>query len=1598
MNLRHVGALAALLVTGAAAALAQTVASEPPRLAFERLEIDQSGLQPRVCLRFSAPLATEGVRYLDFLAIRPAVQPALSIDDRRLCMTGFAYGRDYEVELRTGLPGRGEARISGSERVNITLTARPPVVTITGGGRVLARAASTGLPITTVNVAEVAMQVFRVGERGWAAIRQEFLQNERRAHPYQIERLGEETGELVWSGTLAIDNQPNREVVTAFPLSEVIRDKKPGVYWIVASDASRAGSDEESRWRRSYAAQWVVSTDLALSVLKGADGLSVFVRGFADARPKAGVELMLIARNNEELGRARTDASGRATFAPGLMRGGASASPIAVMAFGAGEDFAVIDLERPAFDLSDRGVEGRSPPGPVDVYAWTERGIYRPGETAEFTALLRSQTGGAIASLPAQLVLRRPNGTEARRFALSADASGALRQSIPLSPSSARGLWSAEILLDPTAAPIGRTRFEVEDFVPQKLKVELTPRATAFASGEAAVVDVVSRFLYGAPAADLATEAEATIEFDAEPWARHRGYVFGDVLEKADFPAFPLAIENTDKDGKAAAKGEVPDISTLTRPLRAQVRVAVFEPGGRSTADTTTIKLKGPAVRVGLKPLFADGRVAWDSTARFEVIAVDAEGERIAARDVEYELVREEVLWNWLRQNNAWRYEEVVRERVVARGQLAIDADRPTELGADVAWGRYRMVLRRAGQPRVEASYRLYAGWGGGDLDRTPDRLELVADKPAYRVGESARLKIDSTYAGEALVLVATDRVHSARHVSVPAGGATIEIPAASEWGPGAYALVSLVRPLEPASATRAPVRAVGVAWLGIDNATRKLALALDAPNLARPRGPVDVALRVEGAGGAEARVVLAAVDEGILQLTRYRTPDPFEHVFGKRRLGLELRDDYGRLIDGRAGTRGAIRAGGDSGLGGKGLDVVPVKIVSLFHGPIALDAQGRANVRLDIPDFVGELRLMAVAWSADKLGAGEGKITIRDPLVADATFPRFLAPGDESRLSLWLHNVEGQAGSYRVSWQTSGPVAITAGTAQSVDLARDARQLLSWPIVAGELGITTFKLSVEGPGGLAFTRDWQMQVRPAQAPTTQARIERIVPGGSLRLDPRELAQYVPGSVQGSVELASWRGFDVPALLRALDRYPFGCLEQTTSRAFPLVYFNDAASLIGMRGDRDVPARVQDAIWRVLDMQRADGGFGLWGPLDEWATPWLQSYTIDFLLSARRAGLTVPDEALRRSVGWLRVLAAGMDDQDSARAYALYILAREGRADLGTLRYVHDVRGRQMQNPLVLAQLGAALQMAGDNARADATFGRAMQAMDRVLQSGNRRTSFDYYGTNLRDLAGVVAAAATADRGPTIEQLFRHFGEQLRLPQLDQTTTQEQSWMLIATNALARRARPIDVVINGERVADRSRHVRDLDARLIAGGLELVNRGEREVWATATISGVAKSPLPAANRRLTVERKFYTLAGETADLANVKRNDRLVVALEIGGFNDADKRLGSDVAIMDLLPAGLEIEAIVRREDDSGNTRFKFLGTVTQLATREARDDRFVAAVRVKDLDEPEVRTAYLVRAITPGRYVLPGTVVEDMYRPELFARGAPGRVDIAER
>ncbi|HWA30285.1 MAG TPA: MG2 domain-containing protein, partial [Rhizomicrobium sp.] len=985
--------------------------AQAPEFAFHRLEIDTSQAQPQACLVFTRDLDVSGrTHYEDYVSIDPDTRIVVRPLDQRLCIAGLSFNATYTVTLKKGFPAGTGEKLTEDETVPVELRDKPSLVRF-AGGIVLPRDNADGVPVTTINIDKLKLKIIRVGDRLLSQIESGTV-DQTTLYSYDESQLEDNQGSLVWTGTMDVANVKNDSVVTLIPIRDILKGKPPGAYVLVAQDAAKAKADNsDDDYSEQMATQWVIDSDISITTFQGANGLAVFTRSYASAKALSGVKLTLVARNNNVLSTVTTDGSGRADFAAGLFNGKGGDEPVVVMAYGADDDFSFIDLRRPAFDLTDRGVGGRDTPGPIDAYLYTERGVYRPGETIHATAMLRDRVGKAV-SAPLTLVATRPDGVEFARttYAGASLAAGSAVWNVALRNTSPHGRWQIAAYIDPKASPVGRVQFDVADFVPQRLKVTLTAEEKVLHPDTDFHVKAESRFLYGAPASGLSGEGTAKISADGNPFPAFSKYQFGRVDDSFSDVDVDVTVPDTDADGVTTATGSIGDLADTTLPLKATIKVSIHEPGGRTTDKSVDVPVRTHDVAIGILPDFDGGSVAENARAGFEAIAVDANGKRIPLSGLTYSWVKENTTYQWYQDNGEWKYQSVTRDRLLSSGSLAIDAVKAARLETQVPWGTYRLTITDP-KSGAASSYRFYSGWAASASGDRPDRIPVAADKPAYRIGQTAHVSIKPDADGQALVVVAGDKVFSSRLINAPARGTTVDIPVSADWGAGAYVLVTDYRALND-STGREPVRSIGVAWLGVDNSDRTLVTTIGGPQKMLPRQHINIPVTLKGLGnGEDAYLTLAAVDEGILQLTDFKSPDPVTYYFGKRKLGVGMHDDYGRLIRAQKGPIGSLREGGDS-FGGRPLAVVPTKTVALFSGLVKVGADGVAQVPIDVPDFNGELRLMAVAWTADKIGDASRPLTVRDPVVADIVLPRFLAPGDKAEAALNINNVEGPNGN----------------------------------------------------------------------------------------------------------------------------------------------------------------------------------------------------------------------------------------------------------------------------------------------------------------------------------------------------------------------------------------------------------------------------------------------------------------------------------------------------------------------------------------------------------------------------------------------------------
>ncbi|MGQ7793279.1 alpha-2-macroglobulin family protein [Faunimonas sp. B44] len=1559
-----------------ASRLDEMVAQHGFRITEHRIESDAAA--PRICLVFSDALPAGRADLPDFIQVEGGSGIAVEAEGQQICMDGVEHGARYRITARAGLPAADGETLSKTVSLDIYVRDRAPAVRFLGNAYVLPAGGDPTIPVASVNTDRIEATLYRIGDRQLARTvgDGQFL---RQLSRWEGDELAARTGAEVWKGTVEVRRELNREVTTAIPVGDIAHDLEKGAYVLIARAAEAA-----EEWGPE-ATQWFIVTDLGITTLAGNDGLHVFVRSLGSAAAAGQAKIRLVALNNEILGEAETDAEGHARLPPGLMRGTGGMAPALVVAETGAGDYSVLDLTRPGFDLTDRGVEGRPPPEPLDVFLATERGVYRAGETVHATALVRDPRADAVTGIPLTLVVTRPDGKEQQRIALADQGLGGALAEIGLAPNAMRGAWRLAVHADPKAKALAETSVLVEDFQPERLAFELASDAAVLDPASPPAIELDARFLYGAPASDLEVEGETQIKAGAA-LAAFPGYRFGLAGETFDPVTEPFEATSTDEDGRAEIEPAIPAIPRTSRPLEAVVNVRVLDPGGRPVERSLTLPVASGAPRVGVRPLFEDA-VEENATAGFDAILVGADGNR-AAGEVRWELFRVRTDFQWFRTDGRWDYETTKTRTRAATGTAETGPDAPARIAAAVEWGEYEIEVSTA-EGALPASVSFEAGWyvAPKALD-TPEGLKVSLDRSAYRVGDTAKVHVESRAPGMGLVMVVDDRLIATRAVTLGEGGTEVELPVTRDWGPGAYVTAVQYRAMD-IDQRRMPARALGLAWAGVDPGDRRLDVRLSAAETARPRQPLEVDLSIPNlAAGEEAYVTLAAVDLGILNLTRFETPAPDAWYFGQRRLGVAFRDLYGQLIDRMQGARGTVRSGGDGGFPALQGPPPTEALLAWHSGIVRVGADGRTRFSVPVPDFNGTVRLMAMAWTKSGVGHGARDAVLRDPIVVSASLPRILAPGDRSRLALDLHAVEDVAGDVRVAVRAEGDAVRLdpAHASRDLTLAAGQRSTVLVPLAGAAAGDAALTVALTLPDGQVLEKALTLPVRYGEPPVVRVSQARLADDARFSLGMDLFDGLVPETASVFLSASGAGPLNVPAIVRALDRYPYGCTEQIASRALPLLYLDAVSLRVGLGGDPNARGRIERAIAGILANQASTGGFGLWGPSSD--DFWLDAYVTDFLTRARQAAFAVPEEAFGLALDNLRNRLAYAPDFEAGGediAYGLYVLARNGRASIGDLRYYADTKLDAFATPLAKAQIGAALALYGDRLRADTAFRAALGSLDRDPANGGFRAD---YGTRLRDRAAVLTLASEAQS--TVVDLAR-LAEQVgaERARAARTSTQEDAWSLLAAHALMDRAVPLRFLIDGrEEEGPLFRSIPAEAAR--AEPVALENRSGRAVDLALAVRGVPARPEPAGGNGYAIERAYFTLEGEPADPATVEQGARLVTVLTVTSSEAGGARL----LVEDPLPGGFEID----------NPNLIAAGQVPSLDAFDApaetshvefRADRFVAALDSAPDGPTRFQLAYVVRAVSPGLFAHPAAHVEDMYRPERRARSASDMVEV---
>lgn len=1503
--------------------------------------------------------------------VTPDVGPVSAhVSGDEIRVTGpFECGRRYVLSVEPGLLADDGTVLADRTQATVRIPDRNTAVRIPQSRGILSPAGNMQLDVAVVNCPTLHVQATRV------------YPNNLVAHLHGGD--ADELGRAVLDQSITIRSSRNEPTTAVLDLASLL-PRAQGLYEISA----RSG---ENHWDSDRVV--IAVTDLAITCERDAAGVVAWVTSIATAKPLAGVQIEARSFANQMLAAGMTDENGLARLA--IPANHADGAPWLLIASHE-NDISFHRLDRHVWSPADFDPGGAPPVRNYDVCLYTERGAYRPGDTIHLTGIIRDESFATPPPFPLLVRATRPDGREVASHIVTPDAKrdGMFHVDIATDEDAQLGRYTFTAAIPGSQRPLGNTSALVEAFLPVRLDVSASPVQPIFAADAKPAIDVRADYLFGKPAAGLAVSVAGVyrqVGLDGDSLA---GFHAGPLAPSAESVIEPVT-GLLDADGRLRI--ELPHAANNTPGRwRADVHVTVSEPGSRSVS--TAVSYFSDPLNRHVAVRLPDGAsckvpgevaVAWKQ--------VDGAGAPAEPGPVRLAIARLEYDWVLSEVEGTRRWESVERSIPVLQRTLN---DKRTESegeqqAAITAPGLYRVTLTDI-TSGTTAEARFY-GYTGDRFDesfatRLPEQVDLQLDQQSYRPGETATVAIRSAMTGTLLVTLETDRVIAAKSIEMSATTHTVDFPIPSELRRDAFINAVVVRPLEKDADVWKPMRARGIVRVPIDHAESALTLAIDAPDTAQPRELVQVTVQtdVKPTDPAPPVVHLWAVDDGILATTAFRTPDPLAHFYAPRRRTVESSDLFADLIPDFARPASMLRIGADAD---------DAEFTSIERNPVSMkrrggvvrwlesrraDADGMCRFDLTMPESQGRLRIMATAASGARFGHSEMPIRIVAPLMIETQFARFLAPGDTWRLPARIFNNTDDELTVTLDANVEGLASIVPVTDDPapIKVPAHASEIIWLNAHAADIGTAHVQLiarALKSDGAsLESHVDGYIPIRPITAVRTVSTVHQVPAGQSLTIPAP--ADMLGKTIQSRLRISPDPLASLRPAVESLVDYPYGCLEQTSSRLKGLICARQLLSpdeFDAARIDRMIHAGVS----RLWSLQTTSGGLSFWpgGETDCWGS----TYAATILADLTAAGYPIDAGFRKDLLQYLeRELRSGDDEGTrQTRPMIAHVLARFDRAPLGVMTAMTG-RAEELDGE-ARAYLARAWVAAGRKDMAEKLLTPDVFALVGIRARDGRLTS------SLTQRAALLEAAVDCDpdspwKPRLVEQIL---GDQVNGAW---QTTRDTAACLAA---LLRCRREDDAL------PDYTGHVARGDKSLPfdsdqawtkrfdgPADIQVHSQGEGQLTVTCIQQGLAMEGDTPENydHGLRIRRRWLDGSGAPIDVSKLKIGDLIRVQLAVAAPGLNDGASVPNVVILDTLPACFEAEnpalatsAIIAATDNAE------IPDAVQFM-----DDRIVIFTSVP---KSTAHIEYHVRVVALGTFAVPPIEAACMYDPTLASRHGGG-------
>ena len=1564
-----------------------------------------------VTLYFSQPLKQRNID--GFITVEPAMGYRSELVENRLVLY-FDKSNLYNYQLEevtltvgSGIKDKDGNSLKNEEVITFDLTDLNPKVRWTDKGVIVPEVGDATVYFDAICLNSVVLRIVRIYDNNILA----FYQNNDLDDTWGIRNVGR----LEKKVRIALDN-PTPNQWRAFPikLSDYVDVKSGDMYQLIldfgpadyayATDESKLLTLEDDNlearyWdgqayefkRHDYDGDWddplsasyynwveekknVIITDLAVTAKMGSgDAIDVFVFQISDAQPVSNAEVIAYNYQRQQITRGTTDSNGHVQLT-------CQNRPAFVVAKnGSGGQSIIKTNDGESLSYSKFNISGESIEKGVSAFAYSNRGVWRPGDELQLNLMVSDMDGNLPADYPVVMEVYDAYNRLYVRQSNNSPVGGIYTYNVPTSPSDETGLWRAAFKLGNNVV---NKYLRVETVKPNRLEINFnTPDVISLRRPSSVLLN--SKWLNGLTASGLKAEIDVKVRKGNTSFEKFPTYTF--VNESEEFYPEEMSLFSGPLDGQGNTMVGFNPLSDLTadQMLNATFTTKVFEQGGDFSVSSSTAKLSPCYRYVGVELPPTESKYGsyyyTNRNWKFPVAVVKETGELDRSSvSLEYRLYKMDYYW-WWSSEDAYTLQKYVNgyyKNPEQNGIITCNNGR-TELNfniPDEKWGNYLLVITDKQANNTFAKV-LRFDWDYATIHSTgqsdgPVQLAMSSTKDAYNVGENIVVAFPANNNAKALVTVeANDHVIKSMVLDNLGTDGKVEITATQEMIPNVYVYVSLIQPHN--AENDLPLRMYGVVPVKVEDKQLHLKPVLTVPETSNTKKKINVTVKEEN--GKPMTYTLAVVDEGILGLTNFGTPDPYNYFNAKQALKVRTWDNYNIVIDAFSGEFGTVYAIGGDGFINQEITLDKrFKAYAKTYGPFELNARGENTLEFDVPQCSGALRFMLVAKGEGKsFGSAEKQMKVVDPITLYPSAPRVTAPGDEMNLKVQVlaPNLKGKNLNVVVKNKNLTPVGDTPGSVK-VDANGEAMVVMKVK-VPETLGNATMDVTVSD-GNFEAQTVTEIPIRMPYAEKRKTYTLEIEPNSTKTFDFDLTGMN--GTQQGNITVASLIPVDFYSRLNYLSTYPYGCLEQVVSAAFPQLYFN-----YFIQQDAEAEAKTRDAIEAGIaamkSYQKADFSLTNWVG-GTYSNPWTEIYALHFLVEAKNQGFAVPDYLydglVKHQADIAKAWANNPDFKqgETIQAYRLFVLALAGSPEMGALNRFKELK---MNYSLSSVLTSATYAQVGKKNMAQ-QFWPAMQegeAMSDYISS---------FGSTTRDLAFLTYSEMLCDFDAA--QVQAHINDLCEILNTGRwLDTQSTAFALFTLGKYAEKVgtsnSPIaaNVKVNGDErtlSTNRGSYGFAITPKIGANKIEVTNKSDQTLTAKIyTKVAVAEYETQENGNFIKMKVEYFSKNGTAIDPTNLPMGTDFSAVITVE--NPSNYRV-TELALSYYLASGWEII----------NERINGAGSESEGAKHfDIRDDR---AYYFFDLSSKEKKTFTLkLNATYEGSYILPAVRCEDMYNDEIY-------------